>query len=84
MATKKFACPCCEFLTLDEPPPGTFLICPVCHWEDDNVQFCDPHVSGGANFMSLDEARDTFRRIGAISESALRFVRPARQDEYPT
>ena len=35
----RYACPCCGFLTLDEAPPGTFAICPVCFWEDDDVQF---------------------------------------------
>lgn len=30
---KKFACPCCGCLTLDER--GCYDICPVCFWEDD-------------------------------------------------
>jgi rubredoxin len=38
----RYACSCCGYLTLDEQPPGTFDICPVCWWEDDPVQFDDP------------------------------------------
>ncbi|MDE6726418.1 MAG: hypothetical protein K2J80_00590 [Oscillospiraceae bacterium] len=30
---KKFVCPCCGCLTLDER--GCYDICPVCFWEDD-------------------------------------------------
>lgn len=37
-----YPCVCCGFLTLAEPPPGTFEICSVCRWEDDNVQARDP------------------------------------------
>ena len=51
---KTFRCPCCGCLTLDEEPPGTFEICPVCWWEDDNVQFDDPSYRGGANTRQLD------------------------------
>lgn len=38
----KFACPCCGSFTLTEKPPGTFSICEVCGWEDDNIQYDDP------------------------------------------
>jgi hypothetical protein len=52
-----FSCPCCGYHTLQEKPPGTFDICPVCEWEDDLVQFNDPDFSGGANTVSLREAQ---------------------------
>ncbi len=52
-----YACPCCEQLTLEEKPPATFEICSQCRWEDDNVQFHDPNVRGGANTESLNDAR---------------------------
>ncbi len=41
MSEARYACPCCGYLTLTEKPPGTFAICPVCFWEDDEVQFKD-------------------------------------------
>ena len=50
---KRFYCPCCGFDTLDAEPPGTFDICRICGWEDDDVQFEDPDFSGGANVLSL-------------------------------
>lgn len=67
MAPARFPCPCCGQHTLAEEPPGTFAICPVCEWEDDHVQFRDPTYEGGANRVSLAEARDNFRRFGTIT-----------------
>ena len=61
-----FACPCCGFLTLTGKPPGTFEICPVCYWEDNKVQYDDPDVSGGANDVSLAQARKNFVSFGAV------------------
>ena len=76
-------CPCCGYLTLDEAPPGTFDICKVCFWEDDNVQFHDPYYEGGANRVSLNQARANYREHGV---SELRFtanVRTPRPEEHP-
>jgi hypothetical protein len=51
-----FPCPGCGFLTyMGGPAGGTFVICPVCRWEDDNVQLADPNFWGGANALSLVE-----------------------------
>ena len=81
--TQRFACPCCGYLTLGEQPPGTYLICPVCSWEDDVVQFNDPDYQGGANVTSLNEARANFRIFGARSEGDLPCVRRPRDEELP-
>ena len=67
----RYPCPCCGSLTLDEKPPGTYLICEVCLWEDDPVQSADPEYRGGANGPSLNEARAYFRAIGASSPKRL-------------
>ncbi len=79
-----FACPCCRYLTLSEPPPGTFEICPVCFWEADEVQARDPEWRGGANGISLREAQATFEQH-RVSE--LRFrgdVREPHPHEVPS
>ncbi len=34
-----------------------FDICPVCHWERDPLQEEEPDYEGGANVMSLNQAR---------------------------
>jgi hypothetical protein len=68
---------------LSDEPPGTFEICPVCNWEDDNVQAADPKLRGGANEMSLEQARLNFATFGAISKSALGRVRRPLANEVP-
>jgi len=78
-----FACPCCGFLTLSERPPGTFAVCPVCYWEDDDVQERDPTSRGGANKVSLNEARDNFAKMGAADPDHANLVRPPTADEKP-
>lgn len=56
-----YSCPCCGESTLPERPPGTFEICSICNWEDDLVQFNDIDYRGGANKISLREARAAYR-----------------------
>ena len=56
--TKK-DCPCCGEKTIDEI--GRFDICPICNWEDDNLQRDEPDFSGGANKMSLNQARAAYK-----------------------
>jgi hypothetical protein len=82
-AGRRFACPCCDLLTLDRPPTGTFQTCPVCWWEDDNVQYKDPDYEGGANRVSLREARDNFRSEGASRPDRKGRTRPPLEDEMP-
>lgn len=82
--TGSFPCPCCGCLTLPEPPPNTFFICPVCFWEDDGVQLDDPSYTGGANRVSLAGARANFRAFGAIDEASRALVRAPSPDEIPS
>ena len=81
--TKKFACPCCRFVTLDEEPPGTLAICPVCSWQDCPVQAAKPSYEYGLNDVSLEQARAFFSRIGASSPQFVSGVRPPNLDELP-
>src|SRR5579872_1723355 len=76
-----YRCPCCGYWTLSEEPPGTFVICPVCSWEDDRVQYDDPSYEGGANGTSLNQARANFQRFGAAFREDLSRVRPPLEDE---
>jgi hypothetical protein len=78
-----FACPCCKFLTVDEEPPGTFQVCPVCFWEDDFAQFHDPSFAGGANSMSLKEAQENFQSFKACGLAFCKKVRQPLPNELP-
>ena len=84
MTSSCFACPCCEYLTFEEEPPGTFAVCPVCFWEDDDVQFRDPAYVGGANSVSLEQARNNFREFGASEDKFRSRVRAPLPTERPS
>jgi len=64
-----------------EEPPGSFEICPVCYWEDDDTQYADPDYAGGANQVSLNQARQNFSQFCAITREALRHVRKPTPEE---
>ena len=67
------ACPACGFLTISEDFYGSFEICPVCGWEDDNVQLANPCSGGGANKESLVDCQK--RAATWSAEQMLQFER---------
>lgn len=79
----RYPCPCCGYLTLDEAPTGTYNICKVCFWEDDGVQFHNLDYEGGANKVSLNQARENFREHGVSETRFKTHVRPPLPDEQP-
>ncbi|MEL7151549.1 MAG: CPCC family cysteine-rich protein [Pseudomonadota bacterium] len=74
-------CRCCGSFTISAY--DAFEICPVCGWEDDDVQAEDPTFSGGANVPSLNEARASYAAFGACEARLMKTVRPPREDELP-
>jgi hypothetical protein len=68
---------------LSDDQPGSYEICEVCFWEDDIVQFDDPDYDGGANKVSLRQARINFREFGVSEQRFRTHVRPPRADEQP-
>jgi hypothetical protein len=50
-------CPSCGFETIGEDAYGTYGICGICDWEDDQVQLANPFSSGGANSLSLYDSQ---------------------------
>lgn len=58
MAVLLNKCRCCGSNTIEEY--GEFEICSVCGWEDDEVQYDDPDFEGGANDMSLNQAKKAY------------------------
>ena len=75
MSQYKYKCHCCGYYTLTEAD-GNYEICPVCFWEDDPVQNEDVNLVGGANEVSLLQARINFASFGACEE---RFVSRTRE-----
>lgn len=59
-----YRCPCCLNLNPMEDD-GKYEICGFCGWENDPAQKRDPDLAGGANAMSLNEARESYLRTKA-------------------
>lgn len=78
-----YPCPCCGYLTFYDESYGSFEICPVCFWEDDDVQNDDPRFDGGANGISLIEAKENFTKYGAIKKDFINDVRKPLVEEQP-
>ena len=75
------SCPCCNFNTFEKGARGSYEICPVCFWEDDPTQEADPDYDGGANGISLKQARLNYRSCGAIKYEFVRYVRKPSDEE---
>lgn len=80
---KKYPCPCCGYLTHLESTPGTDDICDVCFWHDDVYQSCYPDSVIGANPVSLNQAKENFRKFGAKTENHIEYIRKPLPDEIP-
>ena len=52
----KTKCACCG-VEVDK-----FDICDTCGWQDDGVQNNNPNYKGGANQMSLNEAKAAYKK----------------------
>ena len=57
-------CPVCGAHQFEED--DNFEICPICGWEDDGLQRDEPDLSGGANKMSLNQARKAWAEGRAL------------------
>lgn len=79
--TPKYKCPCCGYYTFDSKPIGDCYICPVCFWEDDPFQQENPNLECMANGVSLNQAKENFKKFGAIEEGFIKYVRPPKKDE---
>lgn len=55
---KLFLCKCCGHVFIKDE--GMHDICPVCGWEDDDIQNNDPDYWGGSNYFSLNKYRTVF------------------------
>ena len=69
-------CACCGYLTNSESGHTSNEICPICQWKDDPIQFREPLAAGGANLVSLQEARDNFAILGVSDPLFLESVSP--------
>ena len=74
----KIKCACCGEETIEEE----YDICPVCGWEKDRVQEKFIGMRGGANRLSLAEARELYRECGYTDERLKKHL-PQNEDDIP-
>lgn len=79
--TSKLTCPCCGYKTLATDYYGSFIICDVCFWEDDESQMLNPTSIGGANKTSLIDSQKNFIAFGACELEMKQYVREPYPDE---
>jgi hypothetical protein len=75
------ACPVCEYLTFEIL--GDWDTCPVCGWNSDPVQETVHDDPTGANGISLNEARQNFQSLGAITQNKLAELDSEDKRKFP-
>ncbi len=79
-----FPCPCCGYRTFPVPREDAIAyICPVCFWENDVFDPGEDQPSDENRGMTLRQGREAFRRLGAVSEEFLQYVREPLPEELP-
>ena len=74
-------CPCCEYDTFDKKDRLNYSICPICFWEDDPIAFEDPKFVGGANRISLIQARNNYEEFGACEKDMIKNTRKPNKND---
>ncbi|TQV69604.1 hypothetical protein FKG94_22685 [Exilibacterium tricleocarpae] len=75
-----FVCPCCGYATLGEI--CNYEICGICFWEDDGQDDLETgECWGGPNYISLEEGRLNFLKIGVSDPKDKRCVRRPKESD---
>ena len=82
---KKINCPCCGNYTIESNDKVIVEICEVCFWQYDLVSHNKPDINIGANGISLNEARNSYKKYGACKKEFAnkRMVRKPYHEELP-
>ncbi len=76
-------CPCCGYYTHTENC-YLFEICEVCKWQFEEAAHDKPNVNiGGANKVSLNEARENYKKYGISNPMLCNLGRKPLPEELP-
>ena len=68
----EYLCPCCGSITFSvSSVDAVAYICPVCYWENDVFTELDDEPSDENEGMTLNEARENFKKFGVCAERFL-------------
>ena len=76
-------CPCCGYFTIDSDDEFIVDICKVCFWQYDAPAHKHPDISIGANHISLNDARENYRKFGVCQPEFKNMVRSPLLEELP-
>ena len=80
---KRVQCPCCGYYTHFEDC-YFFEICEVCFWQYEEAAHDKPNINiGGANKVSLNKARENYKKYGASEVDYINNVRKPLPEELP-
>jgi hypothetical protein len=74
-------CPCYGYNTFEGEERLQYIICPICFWENDPIQFSEPEYEGGANRVSLVQAQKNFEKFGACDKNMIRHTRKPNKSD---
>ena len=82
---KRQECPCCGYFTVESEDEVIVDICPVCFWQYDLVAHEKPDKNIGANHVSLNEARQNYKKYGVCKKRHIgkNFTRLPLPEELP-
>lgn len=74
-------CPCCGCLTIDDYEEVIIGICEVGYWQYDETSQSNPLISIEPNKVPLIQAKDNYKKFGAVEERFIPYIRKPREDE---
>lgn len=77
------SCPCCGFITIPNKGDALGYICPVCFWEIDLFIKSEDEPSDLNHGLTLIEARENYKKYGAVKSYLKQHCREPKQEEYP-
>lgn len=74
-------CPCCGHITIPGGGNALAYICPVCLWEIDTFITGADEPSDQNHGLTLAQARENYKKYGAVSERLARYARKPTAEE---
>lgn len=80
---RRLQCPCCGYYTVVSDDEVIVDTCDVCFWQYDAVAHDKPARNIGANHISLNQARENYKRFGVCKIQFKDMVRAPLEVELP-
>ncbi|WP_379178530.1 CPCC family cysteine-rich protein [Paenibacillus sp. GCM10023252] len=75
--------PCCSYFTVESEDEVIVDICEVCFWQYDVAAHNKPERNMGANYISLNQARENYKKFEVCKIEFKANVRKPLEAELP-